>query len=269
MIVEKLRQFGLDEKEIPVYLALISLGPSPASVIAGKSGVNRGTTYDILKKLHEQQLVSVHDEYRRDGKITKFTAEPPEKIVNAIERRIADLADLKDTMEKSLPEFQSLYEKGGAKPVVKYYEGLSGVRFILQDVIATMSRQTAPTPSPGLRPPSPAEGEGGIRKYFVYSSPDIRDSLYKAYSNFNKDRIKSKIANQVIAFGKGGELAGLDERKWMPGQNSSPTYILIYGGKVAMISIAESREPVGVIIEDTALYQTQKMIFEHTWKNLK
>ena len=250
MIVEKLRQFGLDEKEISVYLALISLGPSPASVIASKSGVNRGTTYDILKKLHEQQLVSFHDEYRRDGKITRFSAEPPEKIVNAIERKIADLDDLKATMEKSLPEFASLYAKGASKPVVKYYEGARGVRVILQDVLSVMGKQAE-------------------EKYFVYSSSDIREYLYKAYPNFNKDRIKLKIKNQVIAFGKGGELAGLDERKWMPAENSSPTYILIYLGHVAMVSVSASREPVGVIIEDRALYQTQKMLFEHTWKNLK
>jgi len=250
MIVEKLRQFGLDEKEISVYLALISLGPSKAAVIAAKSGVNRGTTYDILKKLHEQQLVSFHDEYRRDGKITRFSAEPPEKIINAIERKMVDLKDLKATMEKSLPEFASLYEKGAAKPVVKYYEGLPGVRIILQDVLSTMEKQ------PG-------------KKYFVYSSSDIREYLYKAYPNFNKDRIKHKIKNQVIAFGKGGELAGLDERKWMPVSHSSPTYILIYADRVAMISVSTAAEPVGVIIEDQALYRTQKMIFEHTWESLK
>lgn len=266
MIVEKLRQFGLDEKEISVYLALVSLGPSPARVIAIKSGVNRGTTYDILKKLQGQELVSFHDQYRRGGKITRFSAEPPEKIINAIERKMVDLADLKTTMEKSLPEFKSLYEKGGAKPVVKYYEGLSGVRIILQDVIATMSSR----PSPGLRPPSPlGRGEGAREKtYYVYSSSDIREYLYKAYPNFNRDRIKARISNQVIAIGRGGELAGLDERKWMPGDIGSPTYILIYGDKVAMISVAENQEPVGVIIEDRALYQTQKMIFEFSWSKL-
>lgn len=264
MIVEKLRQFGLDEKEISVYLALISLGPAPVRSIALKSGVNRGTTYDILKKLVQQELVSYHDKYQRDGKIQHFVAEPPEKILTAIEKKIADLSDLKGSVQKSLPELESLYDKAGAKPVVKYYESSSGLRIILQDVIGTMSNL-----SPRQVGALPLSGQGKKSQYFVYSSSDIREYLYKAYPSFNRDRIRAKISNQVIAFVRGGELVGLDERKWMPAENASPTYILIYGGKVAMISVSSTAEPVGVIIEDQALYQTQKMIFEHTWKNLK
>lgn len=267
MIVEKLRQFGLDEKEISVYLALISLGPSPASVIAAKSGVNRGTTYDILKKLSQQQLVSHHDQYKRDGKITRFAPEPPEKIVTAIEKKMGDLAALKESVKKSLPELSSLYEKSGAKPVVKYYEGSAGLRTILQDVLGTVGTTLTPNPSPRLIGGQAAREENN-RNYCVYSSADIRQYLYKAYPNFNKDRIKSGISNQVIAFERGGELAGLDERKQMVTGHTSPTYILIYSDKVAMISVAQSGDPVGVIIEDPALYRTQKMIFEFNWQKL-
>ncbi|MDP2933709.1 MAG: helix-turn-helix domain-containing protein [bacterium] len=250
MFVEKLRQFGLDEKEISVYLALIPLGPSPVRAISAKAGINRGTTYDILKSLIKQELVSYYHKYGQDSKKQYFVAEPPEKIVTAIEKKIGDLSALKLSVEKSLPELESLYEKSGAKPVVKYYEGSSGVRVILQDVIGTMSVEEK-------------------KQYYVYSSADIREYLYKAYPNFNRDRIKAKISNQVIAIGRGGELVGLDERKWLLASTSGPTYILIYGNKVAMISIAANADPVGVIIEDRALYQTQKMIFEHLWQNLK
>ena len=54
MIVENLRQFGLNDKEIQVYLSLIASGPTPARIIASQAKVNRGTTYDILKKMVEQ-----------------------------------------------------------------------------------------------------------------------------------------------------------------------------------------------------------------------
>lgn len=249
MIVEKLRQFGLDEKQISVYLSLISLGASSVRVISVKSGVNRGTTYDILKSLFKQGLVSYYQQHGKNSKKQYFVAEPPKKIVSAIEKKISDLGSLKKSIHSSLPELESLYEKSGAKPVVKYYEGSSGIRIVLQDVIGTMERQQD-------------------KLYYVYSSSAIRDYLYKAYPKFNKDRVKAKIHNKVIAFGKGGELVGLDERKWMSKKNSAPTYILIYGNKVAMISIAANREPVGVIVEDQALYETQKMIFEFDWSKL-
>lgn len=286
IIVEKLRQFGLDEKQISVYLALISLGPSPVRAIATKSGVNRGTTYDILKVLIKDGLASHYQQYGKESKKQYFVAEPPEKIISAIEKRVTDLKALKDSVKAKLPELESLYEKSGAKPVSKYYEGSAGLRVVLHDVIETMSKFPFPgfgeglregskrlPPSSGLpdrtgRLPSPARREENRREYYVYSSADIREYLYKAYPNYTRDRIKNKISVKVIAFGKGGVEQGLDERKWMSREHGAPTYILIYGGKVAMISVAANKDPVGVIIEDYALYETQKMIFEFNWEKL-
>lgn len=262
MIVENLLQFGLDEKEISVYLSLISLGPAPAGSISRKSQVNRGTTYDILERLREEGLVSFYKQYQhglgQDGKDQKkqyFVAEPPQKLVNAIENKKRNLDTLKLHISKSLPELESLYEKSGARPVAKYYEGSAGLRIILQDVLASLSQFGRGT-----------EGEG--MTYYVYSSADIKNYLYKAYPNFNKDRLKAKISNQVIAFGKGGELVGLDERRCMSEKDSTPTYMIIYAGKVAMISLSATGEPAGVIIEDQGLYETQKMIFEFVWNKL-
>ncbi|OGE76469.1 MAG: hypothetical protein A3A83_00050 [Candidatus Doudnabacteria bacterium RIFCSPLOWO2_01_FULL_48_57] len=250
MIVENLLQFGLDEKEISVYLSLISLGPAPASAISKQSQVNRGTTYDILERLMKLGLVSFYNAYKQDdSKKQHYVAEPPQKLVNAVENKKRNLDTLKLNISKSLPELESLYEKSGARPVAKYYEGSAGLRVILQDVLSTLT-------------------EGQDKSYFVYSSSDIKEYLYKAYPDFNKDRIKAGIANKVIAFGKGGELAGLDERRCMSEEESTPTYMLIYAGKVAMISLSATREPVGVIIEDQGLYQTQRMIFEFIWLRL-
>ena len=196
MIVENLLQFGLDEKEISVYLSLISLGPAPASLIATKAGVNRGTTYDILERLIKLELVSYYKQYQQDSKRQYFVAEPPAKLVDAVENKKRSLDTLKLNISKSLPELESLYEKTGAKPVVKYYEGQSSVRVILQDVLSSFQ-----THEP--------------KEYYVYSSADIREYLYKAYKNFSAERIKNRIAVKVIALGEGGELVGLDERKWL------------------------------------------------------
>ena len=257
MIVESLRQFGLNEKEISVYLSLISLGPSPVRLVASKSGTNRGTTYDVLRNLMDLGLVSYYKQYSKSSKKQYFVAEPPRKLVDAVEAKRRNFESLKLDIGQAIPELESLYEKSGARPVVKYYEGSAGIRIILQDVLET---------TPSNLPLGKGEKEGG--KYFVYSSADIKQYLYKAYPNFNKDRIKKQISNQVIAFGKGGELAGLDERKWIDRSHDSPTYIIIYSGKVAMISLDAGNNPVGVIVENQALYETQKMLFEFIWQKL-
>ena len=240
-----LKNFGLNDKESSVYLALVELGPSPVRVLAQKSKVNRGTTYDILKALQKQGLVSFYDTQTHQH----FVAEPPEKLLLALEDRQRGIEEVKKQIADSLPELKSIFEKEGGRPVIKLYEKHKGIRSILEDVLATTKTSAG-------------------KLYYAYSSADVKNELYKGYGDFNKDRLKAKVANRVIAFGKGGELAGLDERKWMPGEHVSPTYIIIYPGKVAMISLASSGQPVGVIVEDAGLYNTQKIIFEFNWSNL-
>lgn len=249
MIVENLLQFGLNDKEISVYLGLIYLGPAPVREVARKAGVNRGTTYDILKNLIDLGLVAYYKHSDHEDKRQYFVAEPPQKILTAVENRKRNLDVLKENISKSLPELESLYEKSGAKPVVKYYEGNLGIRTILQDVLETVKKQAE-------------------KVYYAYSSADIRQYLYRAYSDYNKDRLKNKIAVKVIALGEGGEFAGLDERKWLSKVESAPTYVLIYAGKVAMVSLDALSHPVGVVIENQGLYETQKMIFEFNWSKI-
>lgn len=245
MIVENLLQFGLNDKEIAVYLALISLGPSPVRLIAKEAKVNRGTTYDILKGLIELGLVGHYKQETRQH----FVAEPPQKIIDAIENKKRSLETVKNQISKSLPELESMYEKTGARPQVKYYEANTGARTILQDVINITKNSED-------------------KSYYIYSSADIKGYLYKAYPKFTEDRIAARVKVRAIAIGRGGELVGLDERKWLTKKEGSPSYIFIYPGKVAMISLDAADRPVGVIIENDGLYQTQKMIFESLWQTL-
>ena len=55
-----LKSYGLSKKETEVLLSLIELGPSSVRLVSDRAGVNRGTTYDILKSLIGQGLVSYH-----------------------------------------------------------------------------------------------------------------------------------------------------------------------------------------------------------------
>jgi hypothetical protein len=45
-------------------------------------------------------------------------------------------------------------------------------------------------------------------------------------------------------------------------------YQFIYAGKVAHLSLDKAMQPIGVVVEDDAIYQTQKLIFEFNWSKL-
>lgn len=242
-----LKNFGLNEKEIAVYLALVELGPSPVRIVAQKAKINRGTAYDILKALQSQGLVSFYDTKSRQH----FVAEPPEKLISAVEEKQEKLLELKKQIQKDLPELKSIFEKNGGRPMVKMYEGYRGVKTILEDVLGSVS-------------------ELPNKLYYVYSSSTVRKDVYEAMPNFSQQRIAKKIRVKTIALGSGGKVFGLDERKWMelPEEHLKPVYEMIYAGKVAHISLDNSANPVGVVIEDKEIFETQKMIFEFNWGKL-
>ncbi|MCL5666332.1 MAG: TrmB family transcriptional regulator [Patescibacteria group bacterium] len=242
-----LKKFGLSEKEIAVYLALIELGPSPVRTIAGLAKVNRGTTYDILKGLQKQGLASFYDTKTHQH----FAAEPPEKLISALEDKQQELKEVRQQIQESLPELKILFERQGGKPAVKLYEGIKGIKSILEDVLESM--------------------EGCEHKvYRVFSSASVRQNVYLAMPDFSEKRIKKGIKVKTIALGEGGHLVGLDERKWMSAEHkdAKATYEIIYNGKVAHISINNNENPVGVVIQNREIYETQKMIFEFTWNHL-
>lgn len=241
-----LKQLGFTEKEVSVYLALLNQGPSSVRSIASEAKVNRGTTYDILKSLIKKGLVS----YYHQDTHQYFLAEDPERLNNLVNDKIDALAHSKKDLEHLMPEFKTLYNKPEAKPVVKYYEGPKGIKVILEDVLNVVA-------------------EAEEKQYYVYSASDVRKHLYKDFPNFAKERIKLKIRCQVMAVGSGGELWGMDERKWISKDAGSPTYIIIYQGRMAMISLNKQGQTMGIIISDEGIWKTNKMIFEHIWQTIK
>lgn len=244
-LIPILKQAGLADKEITVYLALLEHGPSSVRELSDKSKINRGTTYDVLKSLGEQGLVSYYH------KATKqlFVAEDPKQIFIALDAKRQGLDKVKFQIEKILPYLQSLYHNVGDKPAVRYYDGHSGIKTIFSDVLETVKN-------------SPQ------KKYEVFSSAAIKDFLYKSFPNFTKQRIALKITVKVIALGHAGTPANFAEVKSLPVKEGPPSYVIIYGNKVAMMAINSNKLPHGLIIEDQALSATQKQLFEYIWNSI-
>ena len=240
-----LKDLGFSEKESVVYLALLSLGPAPIRKIAEVAGVNRGTTHDALRRLQGEGLVAY---YHRE-KHQYFVGEDPSVLKRLARNKQAGLHVLEDQIGSVIPQLHSLWSQIEERPVVKYYEAVTGVRAILQDVLDAVA---------GLHK----------KEYAVYSSSDIRPYLHTAYPAFSEERIRRGISVRVIAMGAGGKTVGQDERRWLTKKAGAPTYTLLYAGKLATISMKRRDMPHGIILEDVAIFETQKILFERMWDML-
>lgn len=238
-------QLGLSEKEQKVYRVLLQLGASPIRVIAAATKINRGTVFECLKSLKTRGLVTYYHQETHQH----FIAEPPEKLTDLVDDQVRSLKALRQDVLAALPDLRALTAVSDQPPLVRQYEGAKGVRTILLDVLTTVEEQFD-------------------KEYLVYSSADIKKYLYEGFPEFSDERIRRKIRVKVLSIGSGGELRGLDERKWLSRERSSPTYVILYGNRTAMISVNAARQPVGVVIEDQGITQTQRIIFTSLWNLL-
>ena len=241
-----LKKLGLSDKEIKVYLSLLEYGAISVRGLADISSLNRGTTYDTLKKLQDIGVVSYYHQATKQ----RFVAEDPEKLLKLVEDKESEIKQTKEKLNNIIPELKSLQDKGGNQPTAKFYEGKSGIKFILDDVLNTVARSKE-------------------KEYYIYSATKSSDDINNAYPDFTKARIKKKIRVKALSLSEGGGTHGLDERRWLGTHKESATFVLLYSGKCAYISRDARNNPVGVIIENKSICDTQKIIFSHLWELLK
>ncbi|MBU2967689.1 helix-turn-helix domain-containing protein [Amphritea sp. 2_MG-2023] len=234
---------GLSKREITLYRALLSLGPSAIRTIAEKAGINRGTSYDCLKEMQQKGIVT----YLPKGKRRLFSAREPEVLLQLAEERRHSLNSAIDQLKtKVVPELHHLMPDFNTANV-SYYEGDSGIEQVLRDILNTVETQQP-------------------KRYSVFSSKPIRNHLYRPFPNFTSQRILKGIEVKVIAIGEGGEDAELSERKWIKTEGKvDAAYIAVYPPKCAIISLASANYPTAVVIESKEVATAQKIIFDTLW----
>lgn len=248
MTLQKLLlELGFPEVDAETYWALLNLDTVSVRKVSERSGINRGTTYEAIKRLVATGLVHV----RKSGAREYFSAESPEKIYDLIRDRRKELWQTQQAAQQFIPELLAKKARPQGRPLVRYYEDDEGVVAILRDVLQTCGQLENP-------------------EYYVYSSRPLRQYLYRKFPQFTDRRIAEGIMVKVIAVGEGGDPAGHSERKWLPEPTGADisSYTLIYADKVASISISNDYTPYGVVIEDAGVAAMQRLLFERLWAGL-
>lgn len=243
MVIQKLIDAGLEEKEAAVYAAILELGEATIAQITKKSAVKRSTVYEMLELLKKKSLVS----QTRNKKRPIFLAENPKKLLERLEEK-------KKTLEQSMPEILSMMNLLDKKPKIRYFEGLSGVREVFEDTLEYADEEILtlfPYPYINL-------GEEYFWKHYlptrvekrIWARAIVPDSVEnRKFANEMKDKAitKTRFVGDK-AFSK------------------FDLEIKIYGkSKVGIISYAED---LGIIIESKKIFDGLKAIFETLWNSL-
>ncbi|MBI4092765.1 MAG: transcriptional regulator TrmB [Candidatus Kerfeldbacteria bacterium] len=240
MSIEKdLEQFGFDDKKAKVYLAALELGDAKAHDIALKTRLERPTTYEVLNKLVLDGLVST---YEKRG-VRHYVAEDPEKIKK-------QLMSKQRTFDDLLPELRSVYNVLKAKPKIRYYEGVEGIKTVLDDTLNARDKK--------LR------GILSVVDLFKIPGKTFMD-------DYVARRIEQKVALRVIR-SRQKEVPeywptspqALRELRYTPAQMVFSMTTYVYNNKVGLIS--SLKENFGMIIESEEFHENMGHSFEALWQ---
>lgn len=240
-------QLDVSEQELAIYTTLLKNDNASIRHIATLTGINRGTTYDLLKQLVVKGLLSTKQVGQRDY----YAAESPEKILTLLQDKRKDLWQAQQAAKDIVPLLLADTVHSEGRPLVRYYEDDEGVVTILKDVLQTCRVLENP-------------------EYVAYSSKPLRQYLYRKFPQFTERRVQEGISVKVIAIGDGGDDAPQSERRWLRESDSNVTssYMIVYGNKVVHISISEDLTPYGVVIEDASVASMQRTLFMNIWQQL-
>jgi len=219
---EILKDIGLSDNEVEVYLILLNLGEATVYQIADYSKIARPNIYDTLKKLLEKALVTVIIKNKK----RYFKPLAPEKLLDMIKEKEKNLIEI-------LPELTEVYESKKTKPIVEVLQGVEGLKTVMNDM--TKTRKDIWIFS------------GADINYFLKLLPEFY--IKKLMGEKKKYGIKTKIlySKGVKPFkGPGYEL------KQLPGQEISCASYWVYGDRVAIAIWASQPIIIRIISEDIA-----------------
>lgn len=235
-----LREIGLTNYEVEVYLALITNGQMSAYELAEKAGLYRQVTYDTLKRLGEKGFVS----FVIEGKTKLFKAIDPELILEFLNEKT-------ENFKQILPELRDINESSKQPLSVETYKGDNVVRIALRDIINALK-----------------ESGGEILCTAVDES--VPFSQYETIvEQYERDLLEYKIKERVIIKEgtKGLFHKGTSSYKKVPEKFFNQNPVQIYGDNVQII--VWGNPDYLIIIRNKGVADSYRKQFELLWKIAK
>ncbi len=237
-----LLDIGLTNNEAEVYLILLTLNEALASEIAGKTKISRPHVYDSLNKLIAKGMSAY---VIKSGK-KYFKPTDPIKILEYIKERELELKQKQKVIEQVLPELKALFQPLKEKPKVEIYEGVEGIKTILDNIIRTGKELLS---------------FNTLGKEFLEYLPE---HIIKRYLN---ERKKNKIKSRQF-YVKGAKIIRhfMARYKEIPREFSQVT-LFVYGNNVVMFILI--KYPLTIKIESKEVAKLYKDQFEFMWEKIR
>jgi sugar-specific transcriptional regulator TrmB len=252
MITSVLKDLGLSDAEIKLYLKMLGSAPLSARQIAENLGIPRASAYDKLRILIDHGLALELAE----GNKKVFVLNNPEHLLARLQEKIDHLEQDRIAFTAALPELQNRHRY--VKPEVKYYDSEKGIRHIFSDILWY---------------------ENITLKNIVSfdEAPKVLDQEFRQY--FERKRLEKNIAYQIITSSRerrktvsssvlhATEKLPLTDIRIAPNNQRWNMSKIIYADKVAYIS--SKQEGFGFVVQSLDAVELATIEFDLFWQLAK
>lgn len=246
-ILEITKRLGLSSNEANVYINLLKLGSNPVSTVAKNAGVNRSNCYGILEKLFGNGYVQ---KVRKNGLIY-YRATPINSLLNKLKDQRSELDEKINKFSSAVQMFEQVSKESKRKANVVFYEGVDGVKNIMEDTLNMESKLMRAYASMG-------ELEALLPNYFLnyYRRRVFRQIHVKAIYPADELSFRNKLHDDDE----------LRKTRLIPKDFDFHLDVLIYDHKIAITSLTEK---FGVLIENAEMAEAHRKIFDFIWEGAK
>ena len=217
METELLKNIGLTDSEIKVYLALLELGSTTKGPIVNKSGVASSKIYELLEKLTQKGLVS---SVIKSG-VRYFESAPPSRILDYLKEKENALQEQEKKLQELIPALEMKRSMAGIGSEVQVFKGMKGAETSFGDILKELKR-----------------GD----EYYVLGISKFTPHFERFVIHFHKRRAKQGIKCKILVnelakdIGKQLEQVPLTKTMYLQKELFTPVVFIIYKDKT-LISI--------------------------------
>lgn len=239
-----IQKFGLSSTSAKVYMALLELGRASADKIAKRVGTYKPNVYDALKKLEETGLSTYI--YEENKKL--FIPTNPEKLPQILEdmkeQQISKIEELKQDINKLMPQLKGKYDSIKEKELFEVYRGRKAYKSIINEILKEKPKYWK-----------------GFGNFQVQASFPIE---YQRWFRKVPFRLFSTKTKEVIKRMKEAKKTCDVKVTWLPKEVYMPIVWVIFGNNVLIIIY----EPdlIMMRIKSEKIVKTFSSQFDYLWK---
>lgn len=129
MYEQQLKELGLTDNEVRIYLLLLKEGIMNPTQISQKLGLHRGYIYDALERMQEKEVVSIILKANKKH----YQATNPQNLIELLKFRL-------ESLQKIVPCLIKLSELKKEETKVELHKGKKVYRTLLKDMITTLKQ---------------------------------------------------------------------------------------------------------------------------------